>query len=245
VRQGDEFQVVPAVDVLEGRSVRLAEGDRGRVTAEGGSPEDLAACFVSEGARRLHLVDLDGAFSGTPTAGLVERVVAAAGGVPVQVGGGLRTPAAIESALAAGADRVLVGTAALTPEALPALVSSFGGRLVVAVDVRDGHAAAEGWTRGSRLRPEELARRCADAGVSRLLVTATRRDGTLAGPDIDLLAGVLSVTSLPVLAAGGISSLGDLAALRELGCEGAVVGTALLTGRFTLGDAARVAARAE
>ena len=126
--------------------MRLAQGERERVTIEGGDPEEAARRFVAEGAPLLHLVDLDGAFSGTPTPGLVERVVAAAAGVPVQVGGGYRTLEAVEAALAAGASRVLVGTAALGPDFLAEAAPRFGEGLVVAVDVRDGRVALEGWT---------------------------------------------------------------------------------------------------
>lgn len=228
----EAFAVIPAIDVLEGRCVRLSEGRRGHVTIEGGEPEAAAARFVAEGARRLHLVDLDGAFSGRPTPGLVERVATA--GVPVQVGGGLRDAQAVHAALDAGADRAMVGTAALT--AARELAERFGERLVVAVDARDGRVVAEGWTIESDLSAGELARHCADAGVRRLLVTSTRRDGSLAGPDLPLLDDVLAA-GLPVLAAGGIGSLDDLTALRDLGCEGAVVGSALWSGRFSLPEA--------
>jgi phosphoribosylformimino-5-aminoimidazole carboxamide ribotide isomerase len=227
------FIVIPAIDVLEGRCVRLSEGRRERVTIEGGDPAEAAARFAAEGASWLHVVDLDGAFSGRPTAGLVERVAGA--GVPVQIGGGLRDLEAIQAALGAGAARVIVGTAAIAVETGAGL-SHLEERLIVAVDARDGRVVTDGWVAESDLSPRELAERCADAGIRRLLVTSTRRDGSLAGPDIELLADVLEV-GLPVLAAGGIASLDDLAALRELGCEGAIVGSALWSGRFSLPEA--------
>jgi phosphoribosylformimino-5-aminoimidazole carboxamide ribotide isomerase len=232
--------VMPALDVLEGRCVRLAGGERTQVTVEGGDPVAAAARFVAEGAPFLHLIDLDGAFSGTATPGLVERVVIAAGGVPVQVGGGLRTADAIDAALTAGAERAIVGTAALEPAALTALASRFGSRLVVAIDVRDGQVVADGWTRSSASTPAALARDCAAAGVQRLLVTSTRRDGSLAGPDLELLEEVIAASGLPVLAAGGIASLDDLRRLRELGCEGAIAGSALWLRRFSLAEALAV-----
>jgi phosphoribosylformimino-5-aminoimidazole carboxamide ribotide isomerase len=235
------MEVIPAIDVLDGRAVRLSGGRRDTVTLEGGDHVELARRFASEGAERLHLVDLDGAFSGTPSLGLV-TAVAAAGGLPLQVGGGYRTVAALEAALAAGADRVMVGTAALSPGFLTAAVARVGSALVVAVDVQNGRVAVEGWTQSSSLTAPELARRCADAGVARLLVTATARDGSLAGPDLDLLAQVLPI-GLPVIAAGGIASTADLRALHELGCEAAVAGSALLAGRFTLADARAELAR--
>jgi phosphoribosylformimino-5-aminoimidazole carboxamide ribotide isomerase len=231
----NQLEVIPAVDVLEGRVVRLSGGRREAVTLEGGDPIELAQRFASEGATRLHLVDLDGAFAGSPSLALL-TAVARAGRLPLQVGGGYRTLAALDAALAAGADRVMVGTAALSPAFLEDAAARFGTALVVAVDVRDGRVAVEGWTRASDVTAPDLARRCADAGVARLLVTATARDGSLAGPDLELLEQVLSA-GLPVVAAGGISSTADLVALQELGCEAAVTGSALLAGRFTLAEA--------
>lgn len=226
--------VYPAIDVLEGRVVRLREGRREEVTVEGGDPVAAAERFAAEGAGWLHLVDLDGAFSGTPSVDLVRSV--AASGVPVQVGGGYRTLDLVAAALDAGASRVLLGTAATERGLLREAAQRFGDRVAVAVDARDGAVAVEGWTGASHLSPRELADRCAEAGISRLVVTATRRDGTLAGPDLDLLADVLRA-GLPVIAAGGVSSLDDLRALRELGCEGAVAGSALWLGRFGLAEA--------
>jgi len=228
--------VIPAVDVLAGRAVRLREGIRERIEIEGGDPAALADRFIMEGATRLHVVDLDGAFDGRPSPGVLARIAAVAQRVPIQVGGGYRTLEAVDAALAAGADRVMVGTAALSPSFLEEAAPRFGERLVVAVDARDGRVAVEGWTRSSDLSARELADRCAAAGVRRLLATGTRRDGSLAGPDLDLLAEVLPC-GLPVLAAGGVASLGDLVVLRELGCEGAVVGSALWSGAFSLEDA--------
>ncbi len=237
------FTVIPAIDVLEGRCVRLSEGRREHVTIEGGDPAAAATRFLSEGATWLHVVDLDGAFSGGPTPGLVERVVAAASGIPVQIGGGLRDDGAIQEALAGGAARVLVGTTAAGSaggSSLSLLAERLGDKLIVAVDARDGLVVAQGWTSDSELTAGELARRCADAGVRRLLVTSTRRDGSLAGPDLPLYDEVLAV-GLPVFAAGGIASLADLTTLRDLGCEGAVVGSALWSGRFTLAEALALA----
>ena len=229
------FTVYPAIDVLDGRVVRLEQGERGRVTVEGGDPLEAASRFCDAGATWLHLVDLDGAFSWAPSLELLADVAAI--GVPVQVGGGYRDLRAVRAALDAGAARVLVGTAALDPAFLSTAASRFGPQLAVAVDVRDGLVAVEGWTRASSVSAVELAAVCREAGIQRLLVTSTRRDGTLAGPDLALLEVVLSASRLPVIAAGGISSLDDLSAVRELGCEGAVVGSAIWRGRFTLAEA--------
>lgn len=230
-----DFNVLPAIDVLDGRVVRLSQGRREVVTIEGGDPVELARRFRDEGARRLHLVDLDGAFSGTPTLPLVERVAAACG-LPLQVGGGYRTLEAIDAALSAGADRVMVGTAALSPTFLRDAATRFGDHLVVAIDERNGEVAIDGWTRSSGTTAATLAADCSAAGIARLLVTSTARDGSLAGPDTSLLGEVLRA-GLPVIAAGGISSIDDLLAVRDLGCEAAVAGSALLAGRFTLSEA--------
>ena len=229
------FTVFPAIDVLDGRVVRLSEGRRERITVDGGDPAAAAQRFTAAGATWLHLVDLDGAFSGTPDLSLVERVAAA--GIPVQVGGGYRSLELIDAALAAGATRVLLGTAALDDALLAAALDRFGpAALVVAVDARDGLVTVKGWTEGSTVGAAELAQRCAAVGIERLLVTSTGRDGTLAGPDLDLLEDVLAV-GLPVVAAGGIARLDDLSVLRRLGCEGAVTGSALWLGHFSPAEA--------
>jgi len=242
-RSVSAFEVLPAIDVLEGRCVRLAGGDRARVTIEGGDPEAAATRFAAEGASLLHLVDLDGAFSGQPTPGLVGKIVTAAGSTPVQVGGGYRTAGDVESALAAGASRVMIGTAALSPVFLRDAAAQFGDQLVVAVDARDGFVVAEGWTATSAMPAPELARACADAGVRRLLVTSASRDGSLAGPDLVLLRGAIEASGRPVLAAGGIASLDDVLRLRDLGCAGAVLGSALWSGRIRLADALAATAK--
>jgi phosphoribosylformimino-5-aminoimidazole carboxamide ribotide isomerase len=230
----EQFTIYPAIDVLEGRVVRLSEGRREAVTVEGGDPVAAAERFADEGASWLHLVDLDGAFSGDPDLGLVSRIATA--GLPLQVGGGYRTLDSIDAALAAGAARVLVGTAALDAEFLAAATARFGEGIAVAIDARDGSVTVHGWTRPAPLTPGELARRCADVGVPRVLVTSAQRDGTLSGPDVPLLESVLEA-GLPVIAAGGIATLDDLTTLHELGCEGVVTGSAIWLGRFTLGEA--------
>jgi phosphoribosylformimino-5-aminoimidazole carboxamide ribotide isomerase len=229
-----DFTVYPAIDVLEGRVVRLSEGRREAVTVEGGDPVAAAQRFAAEGASWLHLVDLDGAFSGEPQLGLVSRIAAI--GPPVQVGGGYRSLDSIQDALAAGAARVLVGTAALDAGFLAAAAERFGDEVVVAIDARHGTVAVDGWTRSGHVTPGELAHRCAAAGISRLLVTSAQRDGTLSGPDVPLLESVLEA-GLPVIAAGGVATLDDLHALRALGCEGAVTGSAIWLDRFTLTEA--------
>jgi phosphoribosylformimino-5-aminoimidazole carboxamide ribotide isomerase len=229
--------VYPAIDVLDRRVVRLSEGRREEVTVEGGDPVAAAERFAAEGAAWLHLVDLDGAFSGDPDPGLVSRIASV--GPPVQVGGGYRSLDSVHDALEAGAARVLVGTAALDEEFLSAAAARFGDGVAVAIDARHGTVTVHGWTRSAELTPAELARRCGAAGIRRVLVTSAQRDGTLSGPDLPLLESVLEA-GLPVIAAGGIAALDDLRTLRELGCEGAVTGSAIWLDRFTLAEALEV-----
>jgi phosphoribosylformimino-5-aminoimidazole carboxamide ribotide isomerase len=231
----DRFLVLPAVDLLGDEAVRLERGEFDRVTLRAGDPEALIARFAQAGAAMIHLVDLEGARAGGVRPELVARLVAAAAGVHVQVSGGIRTLTDAEVLLAAGAARVVVGTAAFSaPEALESFVDAFDDRLVVAVDARAGRLALAGWERESELSIDEAVARCAEAGVARLHCTAIERDGTMTGPDLELLARVRDRSGLPVLAAGGIRSLEDLADLEALELEGAVVGRALLEGAIPL-----------
>jgi len=221
---GGEIEVIPAVDVLGEGAVRLHQGAYDAVVERAGDPVELARAFAEAGARRIHLVDLDGAKAGRVRPDLVRSVAEAVAPALVQASGGIRSPADARALLDAGAERVVVGTAAF-PD--PALFAELGERLVVALDVRDGQVRTAGWTEGSGLTVDEAARRCRDAGVTRVLCTAIERDGTLAGPDLELVRGV-AATGLRVLAAGGIRSPEDVASLAAVGAEAAVVGRALL-----------------
>lgn len=232
-QQTASFTVIPAVDLLGEAAVRLERGEFDRVVAREADPAALVERFVEAGARLLHVVDLDGARSGRTRPELVRRLAAVASPARIQASGGVRSPRDAERLLEAGAARVVVGTAAFAaPDALERYAAALDGRLVVAVDVRAGRVVTGGWSQETELTAEEAAERCAAAGVSRLLCTAVERDGTLEGPDLDLLARVLARSGLPVLAAGGIRSRADLAAVERLGCEGAIVGRALLEGRL-------------
>jgi phosphoribosylformimino-5-aminoimidazole carboxamide ribotide isomerase len=229
------FQVLPAVDLLGDEAVRLEQGAFDRVTLRAGDPEALVARFAAARPALIHLVDLEGARSGRVRPDVVARLAEAAEGTPVQASGGIRSVADAEALLAAGADRVVVGTAAFSAsDALDRFTAALGERLVVAVDARGRRLAVAGWERSAGLSIEAAAERCAVAGVPRLLCTAVERDGTMSGPDLDLLGLVHERSGLPVLAAGGIRSQDDLADLAELGLEGAVVGRALLEGRIPL-----------
>jgi phosphoribosylformimino-5-aminoimidazole carboxamide ribotide isomerase len=220
--------VIPAVDALGDEAVRLEQGDFRRISVRAGGALELIARFAVARPPLLHLVDLEGARRGRVRPELVARAAEAADGVPLQASGGIRSLADAESLLAAGAARVVIGTAAFENGALPAFVRSLGDRLVVAIDVREGRVAVRGWTCSTGLTVEEALERCSAAGVARILCTAVERDGTLAGPDLELIERVRGQTDAPLLVAGGIRSNDDLDALDALGAEGAIVGRALL-----------------
>ncbi|HEY5294867.1 MAG TPA: 1-(5-phosphoribosyl)-5-[(5-phosphoribosylamino)methylideneamino] imidazole-4-carboxamide isomerase [Gaiellaceae bacterium] len=216
-----EIEVIPAVDVLGEEAVRLHKGSYDDVIDRADDPVELAARWVESGARRVHLVDLDGARSGRVRPDLVRTVAERIAAVPLQASGGIRSLADARALIAAGADRVIVGTAAW-PDPTPWFV--LGDALVLALDVRDGQVRAAGWTETTGLSVREAAER---AGSGRVLVTAIDRDGTLAGPDLELVRTV-AAAGLRVLAAGGVRSPEDVQALAAAGAEAAVVGRALL-----------------
>jgi phosphoribosylformimino-5-aminoimidazole carboxamide ribotide isomerase len=229
------FQVIPAVDLLGDDAVRLEQGDYARVTLRESDPAALVRRFAEAGAALVHVVDLDGARSGRLRPDLITALVEAAAPAHVQASGGIRSVADAQSLLAAGAQRVIVGTAAFAEDdALGRFASALGGALVVAIDCRDGRIAVRGWGESTGLEVDEALDRCVAAGVVRLHCTAIDRDGTLAGPDLPLLRRVVERSRLAVVAAGGVSSEADLEAIEQTGCEGAVVGRALLEGRVPL-----------
>ncbi len=223
---GLQIEVIPAVDVLGEEAVRLRHGDYDDVVERAAEPAALARRWGEAGARRVHLVDLDGARSGRVRPARVGAVVAAAG-VPVQASGGIRSLADAESLLGAGAERIVVGTAAWPDPA--AWVEALGERLVVALDVRGGTLRTTGWTAETGLSFTMALERAREAGVERVLVTAIERDGTLGGPDLALVEQA-AASGLRVLAAGGVRSPADVDALAHAGAEAAVVGRALLVG---------------
>lgn len=236
--------LLPAVDVAGGQAVRLVQGEAGSETSYG-SPLQAALDWQAGGAEWIHLVDLDAAFGRGSNAELLTEVVGALD-VQVEMSGGIRDDASLERALASGAARVNLGTAALEdPEWTASAIARFGDAVAVGLDVRGTTLAARGWTREGGDLWEVLAR-LDDAGCARYVVTDVTKDGTLRGPNLDLLRDVCARTSAPVVASGGISSLDDLAALRELvplGVEAAIVGKALYAGAFTLPQALDVAGR--
>jgi phosphoribosylformimino-5-aminoimidazole carboxamide ribotide isomerase len=231
----------PAIDIREGRAVRLAQGDYARETAYDDDPVDAARRWEAEGARWLHVVDLDGARAGEPV-GLehVRRIVAAVG-IPVQLGGGLRDSKKVERAISTGVERVVLGTAAVRdPELAEAIAAAHGGRVVVSIDARAGRVSAEGWTEDSELGPAELAAGHSDRGVERFVYTPVEVDGLMEGPASEGLADVCSATAGEVIYSGGVGTLDDLRSLAALGLEnlgGVIVGRALYERRFTVADA--------
>jgi phosphoribosylformimino-5-aminoimidazole carboxamide ribotide isomerase len=231
--------VIPAVDVREGRCVRLRQGRAEAETVFGDDPVAAAVRWASLGAARLHVVDLDGAFLGARQTALVARMIAAVAPVPVEVGGGLRDESAIEAVLAAGARWAVVGTrAALDPTFLAAIGRRWPDRIIVAVDAHGDRVAVKGWTELTGQTVVEVARRALAAGAAALLYTDVSRDGTGLGPNLEATATLARAVPLPVLASGGVGQLDDLRALATLpGVAGAVVGRALYIGAIDLREA--------
>jgi len=229
-------ELICAIDLLDGAAVRLVQGDYERRINADADPAELARRFVAAGCRRLHVVDLAGARAGRPMQlELLGEIVAAArtaaAEVIVEAGGGLRTAADVD-ALLERADEALLGTAAIEDAAfLRACAATHPGRVAVSLDLRGGRPALDGWLRTGESGAEALAQRLLNDGASRLIVTDTARDGTLAGPNLELLTRLrAAVPDAVLVAAGGIASVDDLRAVAEVGCDGAVVGLALLTG---------------
>jgi phosphoribosylanthranilate isomerase len=243
----ERLELLPAVDVASGQAVRLVQGEAGSETSYG-DPLSAALDWHAGGAEWIHLVDLDAAFGRGSNAELLAQVAAelSGKGVKVELSGGIRDDASLERALSTGATRVNLGTAALEdPEWTARVIAQFGAQIAVGLDVRGTTLAARGWTQEGGDLWEVLAR-LDDAGCARYVVTDVTKDGTLRGPNVDLLREVCERTSAPVVASGGISSLEDLRVLRELvpaGVEGAIVGKALYAGAFTLPQALDVAGR--
>jgi len=230
--------LLPAVDVSGGQAVRLVQGAAGTETSYG-DPLQAALAWQAAGAEWIHLVDLDAAFGRGSNAALLAGLVGRLD-VAVELSGGIRDDATLAAALATGCDRVNIGTAALErPDWLRGIIAQHGGKIAVGLDVRGSRLAARGWTREGGDLDETLARLDAD-GCARYVVTDVTRDGTLAGPNLDLLRRVCARTSAPVIASGGVASLDDLvqlAALAPAGVEGVIVGKALYAGAFTLPQA--------
>jgi phosphoribosylformimino-5-aminoimidazole carboxamide ribotide isomerase len=239
------MEIIPAVDIRGGRCVRLYQGDFQRETVFGDDPVAVARSWQDAGATRLHVVDLDGAREGRPANAQVIRRLIQAVSIPVQVGGGLRDRQSIDSYLEAGAARVVLGTAAVKdPSLLAEAIAEHGERIVVAVDARVGMVAIEGWQEETLLSAAQLMSELAAKGVPRFIYTDALRDGTLQGPDFAAVETVLARVGVPVIYAGGVSSIPDLVRLASLGAEAAIIGQALYTGAVDFQQALKVLSRA-
>ncbi|HOL17419.1 MAG TPA: 1-(5-phosphoribosyl)-5-[(5-phosphoribosylamino)methylideneamino]imidazole-4-carboxamide isomerase [Bacillota bacterium] len=237
------MQVIPALDLRGGRCVRLYQGDPKQETVYSDDPVEVARQWEKQGARLLHVVDLDGAFKGSFANLDVVSAIEEAVSVPLQVGGGVRSRAAVEAALAAGASRVILGTAAVErPDLCRKLAREYGSQVLVGIDARDGMVAVRGWTEASSLPASDLALRVEQWGIREIIYTDIRRDGTLSGPNLESLEELLAVTSLDVIISGGVSSLQDLQALKSYAgrVRGVIVGQALYTRRFSLAEAIKI-----
>ena len=237
------LELLPAVDVADGKAVRLTQGEAGSET-DYGSPLEAAQTWIEAGAEWIHLVDLDAAFGRGDNRAIIREVVNASTSVKIELSGGIRDDASLEAALEAGATRVNLGTAALeNPEWTERVIAKFGDAIAVGLDVRGTTLAARGWTREGGDLWEVLAR-LEGAGCPRYVVTDVTKDGTLKGPNVELLREVMQRTSKPVVASGGISSLQDIRDLHALvadGLEGAILGKSLYANKFRLQEALAIA----
>ena len=237
------MEIIPAIDIRGGRCVRLDQGDYDRETVFADDPVEVAQRWEKAGARRLHVVDLDGARDGKPQNEDVIRRVIEAVSVAVQVGGGVRDVSAIDRYVKAGADRVAIGTAAVKDQTtLVNAVSLFRGRIIVGVDARDGMVATEGWRETSAVRALDLVGQLSEFGVERIFYTDISRDGMLGGPNFPAIQEVVEhAAGLPspmaVIASGGVSAVDHLKRLRLIGVEGAIIGKALYTGALDIAEA--------
>ncbi|NLM46450.1 MAG: 1-(5-phosphoribosyl)-5-[(5-phosphoribosylamino)methylideneamino]imidazole-4-carboxamide isomerase [Firmicutes bacterium] len=233
--------IIPAVDIRGGRCVRLVRGEKERETVYADDPVAVAREFAAAGARRLHVVDLDGAFAGQmQNADLIAGIVQAVK-IPVQVGGGIRTRQTAEKLLDSGVSRVILGTVAVTdPQLVADLCARYPGRIMAGIDARDGMVAIRGWVEEADLTAVELARRLADLGIREIVYTDILRDGTLTGPNLKALREMATSAPVEVIASGGMSSLEDirqLLPLKKLGVKGVIIGQALYTGKISLPEA--------
>lgn len=233
--------IIPAVDIRDGRCVRLVHGELSKETKYYEDPLEPALRWRDEGAQRLHLVDLDGAFSGmSKNAAVIERIVKAVG-IPVQVGGGIRDAETAENLFACGVERVIIGTAAVSnPDIVAGLCEKHPGKIIVGIDARAGLVALRGWVEDSTVRALDLAQQMAKLGVKEIVYTDIYRDGTLQGPNLEALREMAEHAPLNVIASGGVSSLQDIKNLLELeslGVSGVILGQALYTARVNLPEA--------
>ncbi|MEY8352073.1 1-(5-phosphoribosyl)-5-[(5-phosphoribosylamino)methylideneamino]imidazole-4-carboxamide isomerase [Lachnospiraceae bacterium 54-53] len=233
------MQLYPAIDLKNGQCVRLRQGEFKEITVYSDRPEEVAASWQAQGATFLHLVDLDGALAGHSVNEEVIRKIAAAVSIPIEIGGGIRSQAAVESMLALGVCRVIIGTkAAENPEFIGDMVKRFGPeRIVAGVDARDGMVAVEGWEKISGITASELCGRMKEYGVRHIVYTDISRDGMLTGPNVAYTKKLTQETGMDIIASGGMSSMEDLRQLYQAGVQGAIIGKALYEKRIDLKEA--------
>lgn len=229
----------PAIDLKDGHCVRLLRGDMAAATVFGEDPAAQAAAFVAAGCDWLHLVDLNGAFAGTPVNGAAVEAILARVTVPCQLGGGIRDMATIASWLERGLARVILGTVAVeNPDLVREAARAFPGQIAIGIDARQGRVATKGWADQTDVMAPDLARRFEDAGVAALIYTDIDRDGAMQGPNLAATEALARAVSIPVIASGGVSSLADLISLRDTGViAGAISGRALYDGAIELTEA--------
>ncbi|MBU6334613.1 MAG: 1-(5-phosphoribosyl)-5-[(5-phosphoribosylamino)methylideneamino]imidazole-4-carboxamide isomerase [Chloroflexi bacterium] len=232
------MELIPAIDIKDGRCVRLYQGDFSRVTVFGDDPVAVARGWYAAGATRLHVVDLDGARQGRPVHTALISAIVAAIPIPVQLGGGLRDAAAVAEALGLGVARAIIGTAAVeNPDLVATLVARHGAAIIVGVDARDGLVATAGWTQAATVRATALVGQMAALGVARVIYTDIARDGTLTAPNYAATAELIVPAGPAIVASGGVGAIDHLLQLRAIGVEGVVIGRALYTGDLSFADA--------
>jgi phosphoribosylformimino-5-aminoimidazole carboxamide ribotide isomerase len=238
------MQVIPAIDLMKGKIVRLSRGDpkTAKVYNQFGNPEETAEKWREEGAKKLHIIDLDAAFGTGDNLSIIANIAKSID-LPIQVGGGIRTTEAVEKLLTMGISQVILGALAFNdPKAITQIQKRFGFEpIIVALDNRDGKIMVEGWKTPTTFGIREALEKFAKLKVNTFLITSITKDGTLSGPDLDTLSEACQYPNVDIIAAGGISSLNDLTALKRVGVEGAVIGKALYEGRFTLKEAIKTA----
>ena len=237
------MDVIPAIDLLEGRCVRLFQGDYDQSQVYNENPVEVARQWEAEGATRLHLVDLDGAKAGKPENWQAIGAIAKAVNLPIQVGGGLRDADRVSALFDLGVQYAILGTVAVEkPELVGQLCEKFPGRIIVGIDAREGKVATRGWLETSEVMATELAKRMGDMGAAAIVYTDIKRDGTMKGPNLEALRELAEAIDTPVIASGGVSAISDLLSLLGLvsaGVSGVVVGKALYTGDVSLKQAIR------
>ncbi|MBD1934795.1 MULTISPECIES: 1-(5-phosphoribosyl)-5-[(5-phosphoribosylamino)methylideneamino]imidazole-4-carboxamide isomerase [Cyanophyceae] len=235
------MNVIPAIDLLEGRCVRLYQGDYERSQVFDNNPAHVAKLWVDQGATQLHIVDLDGAKTGSLVNRQAIEAILQAVQVPVQVGGGLRDKSAVRQLLDMGVERVILGTVAVEqPQVVEQLCQEFPGQIIVGIDARNGKVATRGWLETSEVRAIDLAKQMQHLGTAAIIYTDIHRDGTLSGPNLEALRELANAVSIPIIASGGVSSITDLLsllALEPLGVSGVIVGRAIYTGDVSLKSA--------